>query len=113
MRLIYIIVCFLIVTFIGLSIASDLNVSTVSNCKILHLKEQQIISGTKDHISTNIRFLIITNKGTFISESSFINGKFNNSDIFYRLEEGKVYNLKLCGFGKSFLFDYKNILDTI
>jgi hypothetical protein len=84
----------------------------VNNCKVERLVQQQIISnGDNGSISTGYRYLVITNKETFICESSLLNGKFNNSDIFFRLKEGETYNFKVAGYGKTFFTDYRNLLD--
>ncbi len=92
--------------------AGDIKTETVHNCKVIHLQQQQLMSGLKDNISTEIRYLVITDKETFICESSMLNGKFNNSDIFWRLKEGETYNFKVCGIGKSIMSDYRNILES-
>ncbi len=92
--------------------AGDVKTENVNGCKVLHLQQQQLMSGSKDDITTDIRYLVITDKETFICENSLLNGKFNNSDIFWRLEEGHVYNFKVCGMGKSAMFDYRNILEA-
>jgi len=59
------------------------NVAIVNKCKIIELKQQTLISGQNKNISTEIRYLIITDKETFICETSFLNSKYNNSDIFW------------------------------
>ena len=105
----------LIISIIGillfLGFSNDLKVENVNNCKVLELQQQQLISGSGNNITTEIRYLVITDKETFICETSLINGKFDNSNIFFRLEKGKVYNFKVCGYGKGFLFKYRNILE--
>lgn len=59
---------------------------------------------------TDYRYLVITDKGTFICESSWINGKFNNSDEFYQIKKDSTYTFTVCGWGKTFFTDYRNIL---
>lgn len=86
-------------------------ITIIENCKVLDLQQQQIISGDDGNINTKIRYLIITDKETFISESSLMNGKFNNSDIFYNLKKDSTYTFEVSGFGKSIITDYKNILN--
>lgn len=49
-------------------------------------------------------------KETLVSSDSYMNGKFNNADIFYRLKENSKYRMQVCGFGKGLFFDYRNIL---
>jgi len=74
------------------------------------LVSQQNISGSKDNMTTNFRYIVITDKETFIVENSILNGKFDNSNLFFRLEKDKKYKFKVSGFGKGFLTDYRNIL---
>ena len=64
-------------------------------------------------MSTEIRYLVVTDKETFVCKSSFINGKFDNSNIFWHLKKDSTYNFKVCGIGKGFIFDYRNILSVI
>lgn len=89
------------------------NTDVVKNCKVIKLQQQQLITTSDGSISTNIRYLVITDKETFICESSLLNGKFNNSDIFWRLKEGETYDFKVCGYGKSMVSDYRNILEVL
>jgi len=115
-NLIKMIIAFPILLFMGLCIVSAMNqsnVSTVENCKIIELQQQQIINGSKEIISTEIRYLVVTDKETFVCESSLLNGKFNNSDIFWHLKKDSTYNFKVAGFGKSFITEYRNILEVI
>lgn len=74
------------------------------------LQQQQILGGSKSSVSTEIRYIVICDSETFVIKSSLANWKFNNSDIFYRLERGKKYRLNVAGSGKGFLTDYRNIL---
>ena len=103
-------VVLIIVGSIGASIYDSLKVSTVKGVKVEKLEQQQIIKGSKSDMRTEIRYLIITDKETFISESSILNSKFDNSNVFFTLKEGGVYDFKVSGHGKSLLFDYRNIL---
>ena len=73
--------------------------------------EQNIIKNTSGNsISTEIRYLVVTDKETFICESDVFNNKFNNSDIFFRLKQDSTYTFVVSGLGKSFLTDYRNII---
>ena len=92
---------------------NDSNVRIVRNCKIIDLQQQSIISSRDKNVSTEIRYLVITDKETFICTSSLFNSKFNNSDIFWRLKKDSTYNFRVAGFGKSFVFDYRNVLEVV
>lgn len=74
--------------------------------------EKLVTKSYFDGHNTTYRYLVVTDKGTYICEDSFINGKFNNSDIFYHFKENKRYRLKVTGYGKGFFTDYKNIIDV-
>lgn len=103
----------LIIGIITIGVLNDKEISIVENCKIIELQQQQLIKGSKENMRTEIRYLIITDKETFICESSIVNGKYDNSNLFWHLKKDKTYNLKVCGFGKSFLFDYRNVLEVV
>lgn len=91
---------------------NSLVTTTYNNVKI-ESKHQQELIGKKNgsDISTEIRYLIITDKGTFICESNFWKGKFNNSDIFWHIKEDSTYSsITVTGWGKGFFFDYQNLI---
>ena len=95
------------------SVWNQLNVSTVENCKVMDLQQQQLIKGSDGNMSTEIRYLVITDKETFVCESSLLNGKFNNSDIYWHLKKDSVYTFKVAGVGKSMITEYRNILEVV
>ena len=98
----------IILLSIGLSIHNESHTEVIPDVTIEKLQQQQLISKN----STKIRYLIITNKGTFICESSAVNDKWNNSDLFWHLKEGETYTFYVSGYGKSILFDYQNLLEA-
>lgn len=112
-KIIFGIIIIAIVGILIVNVGNDSKTETVQKCKVEKLVQQQIISGDKDNLSTDIRYLVVTDKETFICESSMLNGKFNNSDIFWHLKEGETYNFKVCGMGKSMVTDYRNILEVV
>lgn len=103
----------IIVGAISIGIYNDTKISIVKDCKVIELQQQQLITGGKDNMRTEIRYLVITDKETFICESSMLNGKFDNSNIFWNLKKDKTYTFKICGVGKGFLFDYRNVLEVV
>jgi hypothetical protein len=98
------------IVMFGISLFNQTNVETINNCKVINLQQQQLISGTDGNLDTEIRYLVITDKETFVCETSPLNMKFNNSDIFWRLQKDSTYNFKVAGIGKSILTQYRNIL---
>lgn len=94
-------------------IKNELKIDIVKNCKVIDLQQQQIIKGSSSSVKTEIRYLVITDKETFICESSLLNEKFNNSDLYLRLKKDSVYTFRVAGFGKSVIYDYRNILEVV
>jgi hypothetical protein len=86
------------------------NISTVKNCKVIDLQQQMHIESDKGNTTTTYRYLVITDKETFVCENSLLNLKFNNSDIFWRLKKDSTYTFEVAGIGKSMLTEYRNIL---
>lgn len=99
--------------FVFLNYRNDSKISIVNDCKVKKLIAQNKVSGSSKNLKTEIRYLVITDKETFICESSVFNSKYNNSDIFYSLEEGKTYTFRVSGQGKSAAYDYRNILEVV
>ena len=92
---------------------SAFKVESINDCKIIDLQQQQLIKGSREEMSTKIRYLVITDKETFICESSLLNGKFDNSNLFFHLKKDSTYNFKVEGYGKSLFYDYRNILEIL
>lgn len=107
------IVLFIALVILVLNITNQLTTETVTQHRIIELQQQQLIEGSKESMKTKIRYLVVTDKETFVCKSSWLNGKFNNSDVFFRLKKDSTYNLKVAGFGKNLLFDYRNILEIL
>lgn len=93
---------------IGIGNAS--NHATIKDCMVRELVQQSLMKGSNGHISTEIRYLVITDKETFVCETSYLNDKFNSSSIFFNLKEGSSYDFTVAGLGKSIFTDYRNIL---
>lgn len=107
----------LIILVVGVVISLNLwnagNRTEYTNVTVNKLATQNLVSGSADNLSTEIRYLVVTNRGTFLCESSLLSGKFNNSEIFYSLKEGATYSkFVTVGLGKSFFSDYKNIISV-
>lgn len=110
-KIFFIAIPLFIIVFLA-NLVNSTNTVIYNNVKIIDKQQQQLITGSGNNISTEIRYLVITDKGTFICESNIFQGKFNNSDIFWHIKKDSTYaNMKVSGFGKSFFFDYQNILE--
>lgn len=112
-RVIFGIVLVTIISIFIVKFTNESQIDTVHNCKVEKLVQQSIISGDNQSLNTEIRYLVITDRETFICESSTLNGKFNNSDIFWHLKEGQTYTFKVSGMGKTMVTNYRNILKVI
>lgn len=110
-KLFFVLVAALLVTYTGTKIYNEFHTETLVNCKVVNLSQQNLINGKV--VTTDIRYLIATDKGTFICENSWVNWKFNNSDIFLNLRQDSTYTFKVCGIGKTFLTDYQNIIEIV
>jgi len=108
----FVLVAILIVAYAGTKIYNDVHTETLVNCKVINLSQQNLVNGNGT-LKTDVRYLIATDKGTFICENSWANWKFNNSDIYLNLRQDSTYNLKVCGIGKTFFTDYKNIIEIV
>lgn len=111
-RLFPVLIVSAIIAVICLTVQNESTLSTIK-CKVIDLQQQNIIKGRGNNITTEIRYLVITDKETFVCESSLINSKFNNSDIFWRLKKDSTYTFHVSGLGKSIMYDYRNILEVV
>lgn len=103
------IVLLVVVSFAG-SIFSSYKKETVT-VKIEDVINQQHYSRNKNGGSTKYRYLVVTPNETFECQTSFWNMHFNKSDIFYHIKKDSTYTFVVCGFGKSVITDYRNILE--
>ncbi len=84
------------------------NTDTTAVVTIQDLQQQQVFRSS----TTDFRYIVICDTETFVIKSSLANWKFNNSDLFFRLERGKKYRFRVAGSGKGFWTDYRNILSA-
>jgi len=101
----------IIILILSIKIADGIITNEIE-VRVEKLVNQQLIRGSGQDIKTDIRYLVITDNGTYVCESALLKMKFNNSDIFFHLVVGKWYKLKVVGFGKSFITDYQNIVSA-
>src|ERR1700753_1463905 len=84
--------------FIGLAIFSanqGLKQETVT-FKVIDKQALQIIGDN----TTKFRYLVIGDNETFIVETAFFQGKYNNSDIYFRLMKDSTYTCQVAGIRK-------------
>lgn len=57
------------------------------------------------------KYLIFTSEGVYEDTDSLFFFKFNSSDLYNKLEEGKTYNCKTYGFRIPFFSRYPNLVN--
>ena len=60
----------------------------------------------------NSKYLVFTNKEVFEITDTLIYGRFDSSDAYNKIDEGKCYDVELQGFRLPFLSMYRNIITT-
>lgn len=60
---------------------------------------------------TSSRYLVFTENETFENTDSIAFFKFNSSDIYGQINEGKIYKAKVAGVRIPFLSKYRNIIE--
>jgi hypothetical protein len=98
-------IVFIFLFGIGLSIYESQRKEVITDT-VIRLEKLPIISGS----TTKYRYIVVCQREIFICENSIVNLKFNNSDIFFHLQEGEEYTFEVCGIGKTIMTDYRNIL---
>jgi len=68
-------------------------------------KAERVVDGNSS------RYLIFTEKETFENTDSIAFFKFNSSDIYGRIDEGKTYRAKVSGIRVPFFSWYRNIIE--
>lgn len=56
------------------------------------------------------KYLVFTDSEVFEDTDSILNGKFNSSDLYGQLENGKTYNCKVYGYRMPFFSSYRNLV---
>ena len=92
------------------TVIGDTKRETIS-CTIRSKQVQTRMTGAGGDITTEYRYLVKTDKELFVIENSLINGVYNNSELFMSLDTGKQYTITVCGWGKSIITEYRNIIN--
>jgi hypothetical protein len=104
------IIAMIILVFSIRTVIGDTKRETIS-CTIRNKQVQTRMTGAGGDITTEYRYLVKTDKELFVIENSLINGAYNNSELFMSLDTGKQYTLTVCGWGKSIITEYRNIIN--
>lgn len=60
--------------------------------------------------NNSCKYLIYTDKGVYEDTDSMFNGKFNSSDIYGEIQNGKTYDVTVYGWRNGLLSWYPNIV---
>ena len=93
-----------LVAGVGFFMSAYLREETVS----ITIKDKERVV---DRDGQGSRYLIWTDDETFENVDSLIKGKFNSSDLYGKLEEGKTYDCKVYGWRNGFFSWYRNIIE--
>lgn len=72
--------------------------------------KERVCSGSRD--STECKYLVYTDEGTFELTDSILYGNFRSSDIYGRLRQDQCYRFTVTGWRLPFFSAYPNIVRT-
>lgn len=88
---------------------------TLSNRKTLNIKVNQVdkienTTGSKDGFTTEIYYLVYTDKGAFRIN---ISGLVAHPELAGALKKDSIYDITVCGIEVPFAGIYRNVVDVI
>jgi hypothetical protein len=91
---------------------------TCQSAKTIHIKEYEATvteKTVKRYDRNNDKYLIFTklnngNVRVFENTDNLLRGKFNSSDLYAKIQQGKEYRFETCGWRIPFLSMYENII---
>lgn len=89
---------------------------TSTGCSTINKREVTVTVQDKERVcdsNRNCKYLIFTDGGTFENTDTLLNGKFDSSDVYGRIDEGKTYTFKVAGFRQGILSMYPNIIEIV
>lgn len=89
-------------------------VCTFSNQQTLKVRVNKVdkieeVSGSKESISTQIYYLLYTDRGTFRIN---IDGILAHPELAGKLEKDSIYEISVCGVDVPFCGVYRNVVDV-
>ena len=78
--------------------------------KVLVKEKQVTTESDKETGEVKSTYLVFTDQGVFRNDDSFWHLKYNSSDVYGMLDNGKRYNLKVYGWRIPILTMYPNIV---
>lgn len=98
---------FLAVSFVGCLIYR----STADDVTFTVEDKERVCDSSSDGDS-ECRYLIFTDNGTYQVTDSWAFLRFNSSDVYGRLKEGRTYDAEVVGWRLPLLSRYKNIIEA-
>jgi len=85
---------------------------TTLSCDGMNQEDVTITITDKERVYKNnqSQYLIFTESETFANRDFLFVGKFNSSDMYGRLREGKTYSVRVGGYRIPIFSSYRNIL---
>jgi hypothetical protein len=74
------------------------------------VEDKERITESTGEGGTSSKYLIFTDKETFENTDTMLHGKFNSSDVYGRLKEGKTYTCEVYGIRSGLFSMYRNIV---
>jgi len=68
-----------------------------------------VTSKTVKRTGDSDRYMVFTNKETFMVKDSWLLGQFSSSDLFGRIKDGETYTFKVYGWRLPFFSSYRVI----
>ncbi len=75
-----------------------------------HSTQDTITARVTDKDRVDGTYLVFTDSETFKNTDELIFFKFNSSDVYGQLEEGRTYQFRVVGWRIPFLSTYRNVL---
>lgn len=95
----------LILLVVGLIFAYPIAYWSSAETKTITVKEKERINDSEDSY-----YLIYCEEGEFTNEDSWLFWKWNSSEVYSDLEEGKTYKVRVAGWRWNFGSWYENII---
>lgn len=99
--------CLIVVFILMVIFSAWVALSTRTQVRDTVVKSERVCSGGE---SGTCRYLVFAKKEVYQNRDTFWYWKFNSSDLYRDIENGKTYNFTVYGFRVPFLSWYRNII---
>jgi len=73
------------------------------------INKTERVTNTDSDGNSESKYMVYTDKGTFVIEDDLFRGNFTSSDWYGFLKEGDCYSFQASGYRSGFLSEYQNI----